>query len=225
MYKKLEKSRDMISINWQVTLSWVQNKIWGWKNCWRWNGKIYALWWWGQKQRLGCLISTFRDIRNICEYKVKRVNMKVAELQEISLDRGGWENVRIWYWVIYMGIKIPKLGDRSGGTEEVGAKFIHEIERWGTDMIWYLFFVAFLLFVSALGLHCCAQAFSSYDEHGLHSSCGAWASHCSGFSCEAGALGLWASVVVVQELSCPGACGIFWNQGSNLCPLHWQAGP
>ena len=68
--------------------------------------------------------------------------------------------------------------------------------------------MAFLLFVSALGLHCCAQAFSSYDERGLHSSCGAWASHCSGF-CEAGALGLWASVVVVQELSCPGACGIF----------------
>ena len=147
MYKKLEKSRDMISINWQVTLSWVQNKIWGWKNCWRWNGKIYALWWWGQKQRLGCLISTFRDIRNICEYKVKRVNMKVAELQEISLDRGGWENVRIWYWIIYMGIKIPNLGDMSGGTEEVGAKFIHEIERWGTDMIWYLSFVAFLLFI------------------------------------------------------------------------------
>ena len=35
------------------------------------------------------MISTFRDIRNICEYKVKRVNMKVTELQEISLDRGG----------------------------------------------------------------------------------------------------------------------------------------
>ena len=24
-------------------------------------------------------------------------------------------------------------------------------------------------------------------------------------------------------LSCPTACGIFPNQGSNPCPLHWQA--
>ena len=46
-----------------------------------------------------------------------------------------------------MGTKIPKLGDRSGGTEEAGAKIIHEIERWGTDMMWYLSFVGFLLFI------------------------------------------------------------------------------
>ena len=31
------------------------------------------------------------------------------------------------------------------------------------------------------------------------------------------------SVVVVHRLSCPVACGIFPNQGSNSCPLHWQA--
>ena len=29
--------------------------------------------------------------------------------------------------------------------------------------------------------------------------------------------------VVVYELSCPAACRIFLDQGSNLCPLHWQA--
>ena len=34
-----------------------------------------------------------------------------------------------------MGIKIPKLGDRRGGTEDVGAKSIREIERWGADMM------------------------------------------------------------------------------------------
>ena len=34
-----------------------------------------------------------------------------------------------------------------------------------------------------LGLHCCAQAPSSCGEWGLLSSYGAWASHCSGFSC------------------------------------------
>ena len=60
--------------------------------------------------------------------------------------------------------------------------------------------------------------------------------HCGGFSCcGALALGAWASVVaairlqsagsvvVVQGLSCSAACGIFPDQGSNPCPLHWQA--
>ena len=37
-------------------------------------------------------------------------------------------------------------------------------------------------------------------------------------------LQVWrASVVVVQGLSCPMACGILLDQGSNLCPLHWEA--
>ena len=31
------------------------------------------------------------------------------------------------------------------------------------------------------------------------------------------------SVVVAQGLSCPAAYGIFLDQGSNPCPLHWQA--
>ena len=31
------------------------------------------------------------------------------------------------------------------------------------------------------------------------------------------------SVVASRGLSCPAACGIFPDQESNLCPLHWQA--
>ena len=31
------------------------------------------------------------------------------------------------------------------------------------------------------------------------------------------------SVVVAHGLSCSEACGIFPDQGSNPCPLHWQA--
>ena len=31
------------------------------------------------------------------------------------------------------------------------------------------------------------------------------------------------SVIVAQEPSCSAACGILPDQGSNLCPLHWQA--
>ena len=37
--------------------------------------------------------------------------------------------------------------------------------------------------------------------------------------------GSWhvGSVVVAHRLSCSAACEIFPDQGSNLCPLHWQA--
>ena len=31
------------------------------------------------------------------------------------------------------------------------------------------------------------------------------------------------SVVAAPGLSCSEACGIFLDQGSNPCPLHWQA--
>ena len=49
---------------------------------------------------------------------------------------------------------------------------------------------------------------------------------CIGFSCSgARAPGAWASVVVVHGLSCSAACGIFPDQGSNPCSLHWQADP
>ena len=80
--------------------------------------------------------------------------------------------------------------------------------------LFIIFFNVLFIFLAALGLHCCA-----------------WASHCGGFSCcGARPLGAWASVVVAvgsvvvaHGLSCSAACGIFPDQGSNLCPLHWQA--
>ena len=83
--------------------------------------------------------------------------------------------------------------------------------------------VIYFLFLAALGLCCYAQAFSSCGEPGLHSNCSALASHCGGFShCKAWALGSQASVVGAHRLSCSAACGIFLDQGSNLCPLHQQ---
>ena len=36
--------------------------------------------------------------------------------------------------------------------------------------------------------------------------------------------GAQASVVVVHELSCSVACGVFPDQGLNPCLLHWQEG-
>ena len=51
--------------------------------------------------------------------------------------------------------------------------------------------------------------------------CGVCTSHCSGFS----SLQSTGSVVVVQGPGCTAACEICPNQGSNSCPLHWQANP
>ena len=47
-------------------------------------------------------------------------------------------------------------------------------------------------FTAVLGFHCYVQTFSSCGESGLLSSCGAWVSHCSVFSCcRAQGLGYW----------------------------------
>ena len=75
------------------------------------------------------------------------------------------------------------------------------------------------LFLAVLGNRCCAQAFSSCGEQGLL-CCGAWASHCSSFSCcNAWALGTWASVVVVRRLS---SCGL-WALEHRLSSCGAQA--
>ena len=80
------------------------------------------------------------------------------------------------------------------------------------------------LFLAALGLCCCAWVFSSCGEQGQFHSCGSQASQCGGFSCCRGqALGAWAAAAEALRLSCLEACGIFWEQGLNLCPLNRQA--
>ena len=72
----------------------------------------------------------------------------------------------------------------------------------------FFFKLIYYLFLAALGLPCDARA-SHYDSL----SC-----------CGARALGAQASVGVACGPSCSAACGIFPDQGSNPCPLHWQAG-
>ena len=82
-----------------------------------------------------------------------------------------------------------------------------------SGIILFFFFNFWLLwvFVAARGLSLVAVS-------GGYSSL-----QCAGFSCcRAWALGTQASVVVALRLRCSTACGIFPDQGSNLCPLHWQ---
>ena len=100
----------------------------------------------------------------------------------------------------------------------------HIFPRLGSFQLLFIFYKIYLFYFWLLSLYFCAWAFSSCGKWGLLSSCDAWASHCDGPSCcEAWALGVRASVVVAHGLSCSMVCGIFPDQGLNLCPLHWQA--
>ena len=73
-----------------------------------------------------------------------------------------------------------------------------------------------------LFIYSCMQAFSTCSKRGYSlSSCGARSSCCSGFS-HCGAQDLRASVAVALRLSCPAACGISRDQGSNPCRLYLQ---
>ena len=78
--------------------------------------------------------------------------------------------------------------------------------------------------MAVLGLRFCVRAFSS---------CGKWGPL---FIAVRGPLTIAASlvrstgsrragsvIIVAHGPSCSAACGILPDQGSNLCPLHWQA--
>ena len=80
-----------------------------------------------------------------------------------------------------------------------------------------------------LGLCCCTQAFSSCGEqgllfiavHGLFIAVASLVEH-SLWACGLQYLWYTGSVVVAHGLSCSAARGIFPDQGSSPCPLHWQ---
>ena len=98
-------------------------------------------------------------------------------------------------------------------------------------------------FLAVPGLHCCLGLLCSCSEQGLLASCSVLASHCGGFSyCGAWAPGTQASVVAVcglsgcgsglqstsslvatHRLSCPSACGLHPDQGSNPHLPYQQA--
>ena len=72
---------------------------------------------------------------------------------------------------------------------------------------------------SLVVVHRFLVAVASLVEHGLWD---AWVSVAAAHVLRSVALGLWStgSIVVAHGLSHFPACGIFTNQGSNLCLLH-----
>ena len=95
----------------------------------------------------------------------------------------------------------------------------------------FLFFNKFIyLFIYLFIYFWLCWVFVSVRRLSLVAASGGYSSlQCAGFSLS-WLLLLWStgstragSVVVAHGLSCSAACGIFPDQGSNPCPLHWQA--
>ena len=114
----------------------------------------------------------------------------------------------------------------------------------GSPRNFFIFYKFIYLFLAVSGLRCCVRALSSCGERGLlfvavRGCLIAAASVVLEHRLQARRLQqLWhtgsvvvshglqsaGSVVVAHGLSCSAACGIFPDQGSNPCLLHWQAG-
>ena len=91
------------------------------------------------------------------------------------------------------------------------------------DFFVFFFFNLYLLFLAVLALHCCTRLSLSVVIRGSSPL------RCEGFSLwwlfllQSTGSRLTALVTVPHGLSCSSECGIFLDQGSNLCPLHWPA--
>ena len=84
--------------------------------------------------------------------------------------------------------------------------------KWQPNLVFFFFLVLYII--------CGCAGSSSW----AFSSCGACASPCAGFSVLQSVGSRRAgSGVVVHRRSCSKASGVFQDQGSNPCPLHWQA--
>ena len=91
-------------------------------------------------------------------------------------------------------------------------------------LLWNFFFFNFLIYFWLCWIFVSVRGLSLVAASGGHSS-----SRCAGVSLSRPLLlrGTGSrragSVVVAHGPSCSTACGIFPDQGSNPCPLHWQA--
>ena len=122
----------------------------------------------------------------------------------------------------------------SSSAEELRYCYVYTLRR-NQDSALRLLYCFFLFFFKGVGLFIffyfwlcwvfvSVQGLSLVAASGGHSS-----SRCVGISPSRPIL-LWStgsrragSVIVAHGPSCSAACGIFPDQGSNRCPLHWQA--
>ena len=81
----------------------------------------------------------------------------------------------------------------------------------------------FLYFFGCVGSSFLCEGFLQLRQVGATLHRGAWASHSRSLLLRSTGSRCAGSVVVAHGSSCSAACGIFPDQGSNLCPLNWQA--
>ena len=77
--------------------------------------------------------------------------------------------------------------------------------------------------MAVLGLRFCVRAFSSCGKWGPLLITVAGLSLSRPLLLQSTGSRCADSVIVAHGPSCSAACGIFPDQGSNPCPLHWQA--
>ena len=85
------------------------------------------------------------------------------------------------------------------------------------------FFLIYLFISGCVGSSFPCEGFLQLRRVGATLHRGARASHYRGLSLRSTGSRRAGSVFVAHGLSCSTACGIFPDQGSNLCPLHRQA--
>ena len=94
-------------------------------------------------------------------------------------------------------------------------------------ILFFFFFLIFIYYLFIMFIFGCVgssflcEGFLQLRRVGATLHRGARACHYRGLSCRGSRRS--GSVVVAHGPSCSAACGIFPDQGSNLCPLHWQA--
>ena len=86
----------------------------------------------------------------------------------------------------------------------------------------YIYFFFFLIY-GCVGSSFLWEGFLQLWQAGATLHRGARASHHHGLSLWSTGSRRAGSAVVAHGPSCSAACGIFPEQGSNPCPLHWQA--
>ena len=112
-------------------------------------------------------------------------------------------------------------------------------EFWIMDKVWnsryveifsqLFFFLIFIYYLFIMFIFGCVgssflcEGFLQLRRVGATLHRGARASHYRGLSLRSRGSRRAGSVVVAHGPSCSVACGIFPDQGSNPCPLHWQA--
>ena len=127
--------------------------------------------------------------------------------------RRGWQRMRWLDGITYlMDMSLSRL-------QEIGKPAVHGLSKgrtwlsnWTTTNFWlcWVFTVTSRLALVAVSRGCSVAVVRGRPIADF-SCCGAWALQHVG------------SVVVVPGLSYPVACEILPDQGSNLCPPHWQA--